>query len=216
VKSFGHSFGHWPRSVPRSANRAATWLDPDPRTAGQVRRIFAERLKFRSVAGIASELNETGIACASGTYVNRNQHRHGDVWAEPTVASIPANPRHTGYQVWNRQPTDRTNVPAPAAASGRLSAHKHEYGRLPMQRWGSAHGCWGVSRIASHPALVRPRSSSLSRPSTRSAPTGTGTGVSPGQSEALVTALREHHVVIDCTVQDCRRSIAKAGNGPRL
>ncbi|GLY33468.1 hypothetical protein Kisp02_68330 [Kineosporia sp. NBRC 101731] len=272
--------GEHPNKAHARWGRRIQRLDPDPRTAGHVRWIFAERLKSRSVAGIARELNETGIACPSGADVNRNQHRHGDVWTEPTVASILANPRYTGYQVWNRQPTDHTSVPAPAPSSGGPSGHEHEYGRLPIQRWGSAND-WVVSRVPSHPALVsteefiavqaiharRPdrhgnrrtyllasllkcglcgrrldshwvnnRPGYRCRHGRRTSTHSTGwpylyvredevlallqqdpdlSQANPTE-KALVTALRDHHVVIDCTVQDGRLSIAKTENGPRF
>jgi hypothetical protein len=77
-------------------------LDPDPATAPWVRWIFEQRAAGRSVAGIARELNERGVACASGADRERNRHRSGEAWIVRTVVGILENPRYTGRQVWDR------------------------------------------------------------------------------------------------------------------
>jgi site-specific DNA recombinase len=51
-------------------------LDPDPRTAGHVVWIFAERRAGCSVAGIARALNDAGVPCPSSMDAGRNSHRH--------------------------------------------------------------------------------------------------------------------------------------------
>jgi site-specific DNA recombinase len=55
------------------------------------------------------------------------------------VATILANPRYTGRQVWNRQRTDHDS-----AASGRKRAG---------QRWNQPRD-WVISKVTAHPALV--------------------------------------------------------------
>lgn len=80
-------------------------LDPDPATAPHVQWMFAQRLAGRSVASIARELTEQGVACPSDADPERNRHRTGGAWQLRTVAVILANPRYTGRQVWDRQRT---------------------------------------------------------------------------------------------------------------
>jgi hypothetical protein len=128
-------------------------FDPDPRTAEHVRWIFAERVKARSVAGIVRELNTSQVPCPSVADTERNRHRHGGVWRESTVASILANPRYTGYQAWNRQPTDHTAVTTADMPAGESGTRRHEDGRLPIQRWAPTSD-WVISQAPSHPALV--------------------------------------------------------------
>jgi hypothetical protein len=72
--------------------------------------MFARRLEGRSLAGIARELNERGVACPSVGDPGRNRNRSGGRWSVPTVGAILANPRYTGRQVWNRRrATDTTS-----------------------------------------------------------------------------------------------------------
>jgi hypothetical protein len=60
-----------------------------------------------------------------------------------TVATILANPRYTGRQVWNRQRTDHD----PADPAG------GRYGPRQVRRWNPAHE-WVISTTVVHPALV--------------------------------------------------------------
>jgi hypothetical protein len=132
-------------------NRAhAAWgrrlhrLEPDPATAPHVQWIFAQRLAGRSVASIARALNDNGVPCPSGTDPTRNPHRRGDRWMLTTVAAILANPRYTGRQVWNRQPTDHDSV---HPHEGSVERH-HD-----VQCRHAATG-WVISQDFAHPPLV--------------------------------------------------------------
>jgi site-specific DNA recombinase len=118
-------------------------LEPDPATAGYVRWMFARRLAGHSVASIARALNEQGVACPSGVDLDRNRHRSGAGWALRTVASILANPRYTGRQVWNRQRVDH-DPQNPAGPCG---------GEVRVQRW-NPKDQWVISRKRVHTALV--------------------------------------------------------------
>ena len=71
-----------------------------------VRWMFAQRRAGHSVARITRALNDAGIPCSSASDPTRNPHRSGQGWTLTTVAAILANPRYTGPQVWNRQPSD--------------------------------------------------------------------------------------------------------------
>jgi site-specific DNA recombinase len=73
----------------------------------------------------------------------RNPHRTGAGWTLGTVATILANPRYTGRQVWNRQRTDR-ELADPADVS---------LGHKSVQRWNLPDG-WVISRQRAHPPLV--------------------------------------------------------------
>jgi len=66
------------------------------------------------------------------------------MWTVHTVASILANPRYTGRQIWNRQSTDL------AARSGRVGR------RRAVQRWNPSRD-WVISKVIAHPALVSER-----------------------------------------------------------
>jgi site-specific DNA recombinase len=59
------------------------------------------------------------------------------------VAAILANPRYTGRQVWNRQPSDFDLID-PANTT---------LGHRQVQRWNLPEG-WVISRQPAHPALV--------------------------------------------------------------
>jgi site-specific DNA recombinase len=108
-----------------------------------VRWMFARRLAGHSVARIARALNEACIPCPSAADPGRNPHRTGTAWTLGTVATILANPRYTGRQVWNRQRTDR-ELADPANTS---------LGHKTVQRWNLPDG-WVISALHAHPALV--------------------------------------------------------------
>jgi site-specific DNA recombinase len=113
-------------------------LAPDPTTAPHVKRIFAQRLTGRSITGIARDLNNQGVPCPSGADPDRNPHRDHHTWTATTVASILANPRYTGRQVWNRQRTD----------------HHHVDGeQIRVQHWNPTDQ-WVISTRPAHPELV--------------------------------------------------------------
>ncbi|GAB3843394.1 hypothetical protein GCM10027610_055850 [Dactylosporangium cerinum] len=113
--------------------------DPDPSTAATVRWIFAERLRGRSVAGIAAALNERGVPCPSQADRDRNRHRAGLGWAATTVRAILGNAKYTGRQVWNRQPARYTPPHLP--------------GPFRTQEWAGADQ-WVISVKVAHPPLV--------------------------------------------------------------
>jgi site-specific DNA recombinase len=135
--------GPHPNKAHAAWGRRARRLEPDPQTAHIVRWIFARRLDGHSVARIARALNEAGVLCPSAADPGRNPHRTGAGWTLGTVATILANPRYTGRQVWNRQRTDR-DLADPADAC---------LGHKSVQRWNLPDG-WVISRKPAHPALV--------------------------------------------------------------
>jgi hypothetical protein len=95
------------------------------------------------VARITRALNDAGIPCPSAADPGRNPHRTGAAWTLRTVASILANPRYTGRQVWNRQRTD-TKLADPSDVS---------LGHRQVQRWNLPDG-WVISAQPAHEALV--------------------------------------------------------------
>jgi site-specific DNA recombinase len=135
--------GPHPNKAHAAWGRRAHRLDPDPETAHVVRWIFAQRLAGHSVARIARALNEAGAPCPSAADPSRNPHRAGTAWTLGTVATILANARYTGRQVWNRQRTDK-DLADPADVS---------LGHKSVQRWNLPDG-WVISRRPAHPALV--------------------------------------------------------------
>jgi site-specific DNA recombinase len=114
-------------------------LEPDPVTARHVRWIFARRLAGHSASRIAHDLNVRGVPCPSSADPARNRHRRGAGWTLRTVATILANPRYTGRQVWNRQRTDHDSAAMRRKRAG--------------QRWNQPED-WVISKVLAHPPLV--------------------------------------------------------------
>jgi site-specific DNA recombinase len=97
--------GPHPNKAHAAWGRRAHRLEPDPDTAPVVTWMFAQRLAGQSAARITRALNDAGVPCPSAADPARNRHRSGGGWTLRTVAAILANPRYTGRQVWNRQPS---------------------------------------------------------------------------------------------------------------
>jgi DNA invertase Pin-like site-specific DNA recombinase len=135
--------GPHPNKVHASWGRRAWRLEPDPDTALVVRWIFEQRLAGRSIARITRALNDAGIPCPSATDPGRNSHRAGAEWILTTVRAVLANPRYTGHQVWNRQPS----------AMDLIDPANTGFGHKQVQRWGLPDG-WIISARPTHPALV--------------------------------------------------------------
>ena len=96
-----------------------------------------------SAARITRALNDAGVPCPSAADPGRNPHRAGAGWTLRTVAAILANPRYTGRQVWNRQPSQAVLVDPANTTLG----HKQ------VQRWNLPEG-WVISNYPAHAALV--------------------------------------------------------------
>jgi site-specific DNA recombinase len=132
---------------PNKAHAAWGWrahrLEPDPETEHVVRWMFSQRLAGHSAARITRALNDAGVPCPSAADPARNPHRAGTGWTLRTVAAILANPRYTGRQVWNRQPSEAVLVDPANTGLG----HKQ------VQRWNLPEG-WVISRHPAHTALV--------------------------------------------------------------
>ncbi len=122
--------GPHPNPADAAWGRRRRRLDPDPSTAPHVRWMFEHRLAGGSLAGIARELNDRGVACPSRDDSRRHGDRASGMWTAPTVGAILSNPRYTGRETWSRRQAvgrrGRTTVPGEAA----------------------------VSKVVSHPALV--------------------------------------------------------------
>ena len=135
--------GPHPNKAHAAWGRRAWRLEPDRQTAPVVQWIFAQRLAGHSLARITRALAEAGVPCPSAADPDRNAHRAGEKWSLTTVRAILANPRYTGLQVWNRQPTAMDLVDPANTGLG----HKQ------VQRWGLPDG-WVISARPAHPALV--------------------------------------------------------------
>jgi site-specific DNA recombinase len=135
--------GPHPNRAHAAWGRRARRLEPDPLAAPNVTWIFAQRLAGHSIARITRALNDAGIPCPSAADPGRNAHRSGQAWTLTTVRAILANPRYTGRQVWNRQPT----------AIDLIDPANTGLGHRQVQRWGLPDG-WVISARPSHPALV--------------------------------------------------------------
>jgi hypothetical protein len=143
---FGYRLGDagpHPNKAHAAWGRRAHRLEPDPATAPVVTWIFAQRLAGHSAARITRALNDAGVPCPSASDPGRNPHRSGTAWTLRTVAAILANPRYTGRQVWNRQPSEAVLVdPADTGL-----------GHRQVQRWNLPEG-WVISKHPAHAALV--------------------------------------------------------------
>src|SRR6266705_4993447 len=135
--------GPHPNKAHAAWGRRAQRLEPNPQTAPVVRWMFAQRRAGHSLARITRALNDAGIPCPSAADPARNTHRAGEKWTLTTVRAILANPRYTGRQVWNRQPTSHELIDP--ANTG--------LGHRQVQRWAMPDG-WVISTHPSHPALV--------------------------------------------------------------
>jgi site-specific DNA recombinase len=135
--------GPHPNKAHAAWGRRAHRLEPDPATAPVVTWMFAQRLAGHSAARITRALNDSGMPCPSASDPARNPHRTGTGWTLRTVAAILANPRYTGRQVWNRQPSDQVLVDPADTGLG----HKQ------VQRWNLPEG-WVISMRPAHAALV--------------------------------------------------------------
>ncbi len=135
--------GPHPNRAHAAWGRRARRLEPDPLTAPNVTWIFAQRRAGHSIARITRALNDAGIPCPSAADPERNAHRGAQAWTLTTVRALLANPRYTGRQVWNRQPT-ALDLIDPANAG---------LGHRQVQRWGLPDG-WVISARPAHPALV--------------------------------------------------------------
>jgi site-specific DNA recombinase len=135
--------GPHPNKTHAAWGRRAHRLELDPTTALVVRWMFAQRRAGHSLARITRALNDAQIPCPSASDPTRNPHRSGRAWMLTTVAAILANPRYTGRQVWNRQPTGFDLIDP--ASTG--------LGHRQVQRWNLPEG-WVMSHRPAHPALV--------------------------------------------------------------
>ena len=135
--------GPHPNKAHAAWGRRAHRLEPAPETAPVVAWMFAQRLAGHSAARITRALNDAGVPCPSVADPARNPHRTGAGWTLRTVAAILANPRYTGRQVWNRQPSQAVLVdPADTGL-----------GHRQVQRWNLPEG-WVISKHPAHAALV--------------------------------------------------------------
>lgn len=135
--------GPHPNRAHAAWGRRARRLEPDPDTAPMVTWIFAQRLAGHSLARITRALNDAEVPCPSAADPQRNAHRSGQAWTLTTVRAIVSNPRYTGRQVWNRQPTDHDLIDPSNTGLG----HRQ------VQRWSLPEG-WVISARPAHPALV--------------------------------------------------------------
>ncbi|MEV6823391.1 recombinase family protein [Amycolatopsis sp. NPDC051102] len=113
--------GPHPNPVDARWGRRLQRLAPDPRTAPHVAWMFRQRLAGHSVASIARHLNERRVPCPSSADPDRNRHRTRRTWTLRTVAVIPANPRYTGRQTWNRRATDNSGPASTPALSAKVA-----------------------------------------------------------------------------------------------
>jgi site-specific DNA recombinase len=134
--------GPHPNKAHAAWGRRAHRLQPDPHTA-LVGWMFAQRRAGHSLARITRALNDAGIPCPSAADPGRNPHRSGQAWTLFTVRATLANPRYTGRQVWNRQPTSHEL----------MDPGNTGLGHRQVQRWALPDG-WVISARPAHPALV--------------------------------------------------------------
>src|SRR6266540_15817 len=118
-------------------------LEPDPATAPVVARIFGLFLDGCGYLAIAERLTTDEVPSPSGHDRVRNPHRLGLAWSKSAVRAILANPRYTGYQVWNKQRRDEVLLDIDDVAAGHIS----------RMRW-NPKDQWIWSAEPTHPALV--------------------------------------------------------------
>jgi site-specific DNA recombinase len=134
--------GPHPNPVHAGWGRRLKRLHPDPVTAPHVRWMFAQRLAGCSEPEITRALNRRGVTPPSAA--QDTGWVAGRYWSVRTVATILANPRYTGYQVWNRHSVDHREA-LPGDKSTRTGA--------PGRR-ANTPADWAVSDRLAHPPLV--------------------------------------------------------------
>ncbi|MCK9929620.1 recombinase family protein [Frankia sp. Mgl5] len=112
-------------------------------TAPTVARIFRWYLNGMGVFLIAQTLTAEGIPSPSAYDRARNRHRTGIAWSKGAVQAILANPRYTGYQVWNKQHKAETLLDVDDVALGYETKLK----------W-NERDQWIWSDRPAHPAIV--------------------------------------------------------------
>ena len=148
--------GPHPNKAHAAWGRRAHRLEPDPVTAPVVTWMFAQRLAGHSAARITRALNDAGVPCPSAADPGRNPHRAGAAWTLRTVAAILANPRYTGRQVWNRQPSEAVLVdPANTGARAQAGAAVEPARGLGHLQASRARGAGQRSRLHRRPGHRR-------------------------------------------------------------
>jgi Recombinase len=120
-------------------------------------------------------------------------HRSGQAWTLFTVRAILANPRYTGRQVWNRQPTSHDLIDA--ANTG--------LGHRQVQRWAQPDG-WVIS---ARPA----RRFEHRKKGDRSPDKSPGTGGSLSAGDIVCCPETDAHIQIACPRTDLNPHGADAG-----
>ncbi|WP_461124367.1 recombinase family protein [Saccharothrix stipae] len=121
--------GLHPHPAGARRGRNVTRLEPGPNTVPTVRWLFAERLAGRSIEDLVETLNQRRTPCPAEHDPARNTHRAGRRWTAETVTTILRNPRHTGWQVWNRQSVDHDHTTPSGQRRSRVSRRK------PAHQW---------------------------------------------------------------------------------
>lgn len=95
-------------------------LEVDLIAAPVVQRIFDEFCAGSGLQTIALGLNRDGILSPSAHDPLRNPHRSTGRgrWAKTAVRAILANPRYTGFEIWNKQRKDEVLVDVDDVALG--------------------------------------------------------------------------------------------------
>jgi hypothetical protein len=99
-------------------------LEPDPRHAPVVRRIFAWRLEGVGYRTIAARLDAAGIASPSASDPARNQHRRQAGWSIGALQAICANPRYMGTETWGRVQKTEVLIDPTTPAAGHITRRR--------------------------------------------------------------------------------------------
>ncbi len=139
------NIGAHPNPAKAATGQQLRRLAPDPVAAPVVLRIFERFSAGEGLHTIASGLNADGIPSPSGHDPARNQHRASGrgKWAKTAVRAILANPRYTGFEVWNKQRKDEVLIDVEDVALGHQT----------KMRWNDSSE-WVWSSEPTHEALV--------------------------------------------------------------
>jgi DNA invertase Pin-like site-specific DNA recombinase len=137
--------GPHPNPAKAATGQQLRRLAPDPIAAPVVQRIFDRFQAGQGLHAIALGLNADGIPSPSAHDPDRNPHRASGrgKWAKTAVRAILANPRYTGFEVWNKQRKDEVLIDVEDVALG------HE----TKMRWNDESE-WVWSATPMHEALV--------------------------------------------------------------
>jgi site-specific DNA recombinase len=157
--------GEHPNPAKAADGKRLHRLEVDPVAAPVVRRIFDEYTNGAGLYAIAEGLSRDDIPSPSAHDPERNRHRRlsNGAWSKSAVRAILANPRYTGFQVWNKQRRDEVLLDIDDVAQGHST----------KMRWNDT-SAWIFSESLAHEPIIDREAFDRSRALAATRATGRG------------------------------------------